>query len=39
MKKFLCCLLCMLLIASAALGESIPRADEGLDVDALGALR
>ena len=35
LKKFLCCLLCMLLIASAALGESIPRADEGLDVDAL----
>ncbi len=35
MKKFLCGVLCVLLITSSALGESIPRADDGINVDAL----
>ena len=35
MKKLLCCLLCLSLVAFSALGESIPRASGCLDVDAL----
>ena len=35
LKKLLCCLLCLSLVAFSALGESIPRASGRLDVDAL----
>lgn len=35
LKKVLCCMLCLWLIAFSALGESIPRANGRLDVDVL----
>lgn len=35
LKKLLCCLLCLSLVAFSALSESIPRASGRLDVDAL----